>query len=177
MSWSATIEDAIRSWVATGTGLTVIWADQNGPRPAAPFVALGRPTIRGQGIDWLDIEENPGGDPGEDQTFTARGPRTVEITAQCFAADATGAAGAAVYLETLRSKARLPSQRATLHAVKTALAMFGPVQSSAEVTNSADIEPRAIATLTFHTTASASELGTWIETADITGTANHSSGS
>ncbi len=39
MNWGA-IQNAIASWAATATGLTVRWAGQNAPRPAYPFVVL-----------------------------------------------------------------------------------------------------------------------------------------
>lgn len=55
MQWS-TIEDAIHDWIAAGSGLAndhVIWADQGGPRPVGPYIAM-RLSVMQRGRDWLD---------------------------------------------------------------------------------------------------------------------------
>ncbi len=55
---NATMEDAIADWVAGASGLTVWWEGQDGPRPAAPYIALLL-HVEPTGPDWSDKVDNP----------------------------------------------------------------------------------------------------------------------
>ena len=55
------IEDAIQSWVTSGSGLpstNVIWSDQQGPRPPAPYISMRLSEEDQDGLDWYDTEDN-----------------------------------------------------------------------------------------------------------------------
>lgn len=55
-----TIEDAIQSWIVTGSGLAsdhVIWAAQGAPRPVGEFIDM-RLFVAMRGRDWLDRIDN-----------------------------------------------------------------------------------------------------------------------
>lgn len=51
MDWT-TIQNAIQAWMASGTGLACIWAEQGAPQPAYPFGTLK--TISGPGAYGMD---------------------------------------------------------------------------------------------------------------------------
>lgn len=56
------LENGIATWIRVGSGLAVgkvIWSDQQGPRPQAPYVSMLIRNDDGRGMDWLDTEDNP----------------------------------------------------------------------------------------------------------------------
>ena len=60
IAW-ATVEDALFTWLTTSTGLAagqVIWADQDGPRPDAPYISMTALALVRFGRDWLNVEDN-----------------------------------------------------------------------------------------------------------------------
>lgn len=57
-----TVQNALQAWVSASTGIPssrVIWSQQNGPRPAAPYITLRLNNIRRIGQDWLQAVDNP----------------------------------------------------------------------------------------------------------------------
>lgn len=165
VSWTD-IEDALRAWVLSASGLEddhVIWSQQGGPRPSAPFIALQTFTMKNIGQDWVDIEDAAEGEV----EMKARGVREVTLVAQCFSEDATGAAAAAMLLNQVVSAARLPSNVAALNAAGVGLARFEPVQTISGVIGSTDWEPRATVSVRFFITSELSEPGTYIRSVQL----------
>jgi len=60
MNWPA-IENAINAWIAAGagSGVTVIWGGQGGPRPAVPFISCLVTSMAVVGRDWVSYEDDP----------------------------------------------------------------------------------------------------------------------
>lgn len=61
VAWNSTVESAIHAWVVAGSGLAasqVIWAGQNGPRPAAPMIEMRCLVVGKSSQDWLDTDDN-----------------------------------------------------------------------------------------------------------------------
>lgn len=61
MSWT-TLQDGVRQWIvalldAAGYDCPVIWADQNGPRPALPYVTLNIIAAPRDGRDEQDMSD------------------------------------------------------------------------------------------------------------------------
>ncbi len=56
---NSTIEDAISTWVAAASGLTVYWEGQDAPRPAAPYISMLLATVDHLGEDWQKTSDNP----------------------------------------------------------------------------------------------------------------------
>lgn len=54
-----TIETAIAAWVATGSGATVVWEAQQGPRPPGAYVSMRLGGVEAVGRDWLTTEAVP----------------------------------------------------------------------------------------------------------------------
>ena len=55
---STNIEKAIQAWVSK-SGITTIWSQQPGPRPATPYISMLIMDDTGVGDDWYDTEDNP----------------------------------------------------------------------------------------------------------------------
>lgn len=63
------LENALQAWATTGSALAstkVIWAQQDAPRPAAPYIALRVVRLRQIGQDWYDAIDNTLSLPDDD---------------------------------------------------------------------------------------------------------------
>ncbi len=56
IAWT-TVETALKVWIDGAGGVTAIWSQQNGPRPAVPYVAMTLDVAQ-RGRDWVDGEDN-----------------------------------------------------------------------------------------------------------------------
>jgi hypothetical protein len=255
-----TLENAIATWVEGAGGVPTFWAEQDGERPATPYVELVL-VIEPTGSDWSARTENPlvfadkpvtgastvtnrltvvahglatgdgpvrpknvGGAPaaplatgtdywvirddadhlrlatslyranagtavalidagtgtntiastadtrtrGAEVLEHSRGLRRCHLTLQCFAAAATGVAGAKGILSTVQAKATLPTYRAALRTGGASVPSFGSVQGSGKAMNSAHFEPRAILECTFFAAQDVTEPGTYVEFVQVT---------
>jgi hypothetical protein len=167
MDWT-TVENAIATWVATG-GATM-WSDDDGPRPATPFVRMSIDGLLRRGVDAVTVEDAATPTAGAEIEHKVRGPRKLVLTLQCFATSPTGTGRAIAILETIIASARLPTVRAALTAAKLGLGPVGAVKSMGGVINTANFEPRATVEIHLHTVAEQSEFGTYIETVESEGT-------
>lgn len=80
IAWG-TVQDALASWVLTGSGLAadrLIWAGQNTQRLTAPFISMRITSVRRLGFDALMAEDNPL--TVADKTIASVNPATDEIT-------------------------------------------------------------------------------------------------
>lgn len=81
LQWS-TIELAIQAWITAGSGLpssSVVWAQQNAPRPVAPFISMRLTVLEHQGRDWLDRADNIVIVPTQAITAVSTGADTLTI--------------------------------------------------------------------------------------------------
>ena len=164
ISWT-TIENAIRAWVISGTGLTsaqVIFANQGEEAPEGQYAAIYL-TESSNGQPWLVNEYDEDGDPGEEITHYARNVSTVEVQIQIFGGAATGPTSGAALLNQLKGKTRLPTIHAALKLGGWAPATFDATQNISGVLGGSIFEPRASMTCRGSAGAEASELGTYIE--------------
>ena len=117
--WS-TVEDALRVWIKTATGLDdahVIWAEQTGPRPAGTFATLRLGDIIPVGLaddvqDSTDLLAPAGGEI----TFTAVGTREFRVSVQCFTAATVDDTTARNLLSKAQTALSLPTRRDALAA-------------------------------------------------------------
>ena len=103
MTTRAAIESAALTWVAAATGATVIFTDQNKPRPATPYLAIKVSGPIAVGHDETRGLTDPGAPAYAEQTY--RGDREVSVSVQAFGAgamDLARAAARALVTETTR---------------------------------------------------------------------------
>lgn len=157
MNWDA-IENAIAQWVGEATTLSVIWSQQEGPRPEGAFVEMALMDIQTLGQDWLQAAEVDGAG-----VHYVRGTRMATLRLQCFAGDAIGAGRPSARLQNVIAAARFPARHDALNASGVAIASFEPVQSLDGVVGVTDFEPRAILDIRLHLAEEVSAAGDLIE--------------
>lgn len=97
----------------------------------------------------------------------ARGPRTLNISIQCYGNAESGAIGAnspMAILNKLTSKIHFPSVHSILTAAGLSIALFDTPQNISGLLDPAIFEPRAVVNARFHIANEESETGTYIET-------------
>lgn len=169
INW-ATIENALHAWVVAGSGLPaekVIWAQQDAPRPAPPFIAMRLRNPQRIGQDWLDVVD-AGVTPGQEIQIKSRGTRTMTLSLQAFSAASTGINAAVMQLDAVRSVSNLPTVRDALNTAGLGLGPFEGVQSLDGVLSESVFEPRATMGALLFLSSEVSEFATYIETAEIT---------
>lgn len=105
MTTTANIEAAVYTWVSVATGATVIFVDQNKPRPATPYLTVRVGTVTSFGHDERRGMTDPGAPELAEQTY--RGDREVTVSIQAFgtgAMDLARAAARALGTETTRAQ-------------------------------------------------------------------------
>lgn len=169
-NWTA-IEDALRAWAKAGTALTdakVIWSEQTGARPAAPFVTLRiGDVIPLSSVDEVEELTDLDADPGEEVELRAGGFREFTLSLQAFAATVTGANTAREYLTKAQTALALPSVRAALFAAGIAPFDTGTVQTVNAVVGT-KFEARAVLEVRFYVHDTVSEYTGFIEEVEST---------
>ena len=168
MTWSAVLE-ALRVWVATASGTTTIFWQQEGARPASPYITI-RVTLRRTGQDWLDVEDAVAPVEGAEIVHYARGTRELAVTLQAYGGSAVGASAPAALLDLVQAKAILPTARDALNAAGIGLGTFGPIQVVDILRNGDVLEPRAVMEVRGFVASEVFETGTFIETVEAEGT-------
>lgn len=165
IAWTA-IENALHAWLCAATGLaatSVIWADQGGPQPAAPYIALKITDTRAVGREWLVRDDAPDPVQGAELRVRARGHRTARLEMQCFGA-LKSARAAAILLED--ALAALPLHTADIDAAGCGLGQSTPVQML-EGRRGSLLEPRAICELALHVGSEMEARTSYIERAQV----------
>jgi hypothetical protein len=166
-----TVEDAIHAWVTAGSGLDaskVIWSQQGGERPKAPYISLRIRSIRQIGQDWLKIQDATAPvTAGSEIKHLAQGQREVGLSLQCFASTAQSGMAAASLLESARASARLPTIHQALSDAGVGILQSEPVQSIDGFLGDSQFEPRAVLELRLMLASEVSEFSTYIETVEI----------
>lgn len=165
MDWP-TVQKGIQDWVEGG-GVTAIWADQGGPRPSTPYISMQPYQLVVHGQDWDKVEINEGGDPGEEVIHRVRGPRELFVRLTCFAAVAVGATMPLAILNTVKTRRRLPSVKSLLQTAGCGVARFSTAVAVPGIIGT-KFEPRATMDVAIFLMEELTELGTLIETLEIT---------
>lgn len=172
----AQIENAIHAWVVAATGLNaakIIWRNQNGPRPARPFVVLSLGGVREVATPWTRNVDTPFVAPaeappqGQEITYTVRGVERLRVTFEAYTDVTTGAGSAVDYLRLIRGKLALPSVRGPLWTAGVGVAAFGDVTVLDFLENQAQQLGRAQMDCGVYVATEFTETGTFIETADF----------
>jgi hypothetical protein len=123
------IENAVRAWLAASTGATVIFADQDGPQPALPYltVRIDGPRREG-GRDELRETTSPGNPDGQEIEQASYGPRELTVRCQAFTASTAGGGAARELLQIAQSALGLPAALDGLAAAGLAVIDEGAVQ-------------------------------------------------
>lgn len=115
----ATYEGALREWVLEASGLaagSIIFAEQDGPRPTAPFAVIRVGDIHALGaVDTNDSTYDPYAPEGEEMVETTRGQREVTVTVQAFTASAIGGGSARALLSKVQTALNSRAIRDVLH--------------------------------------------------------------
>lgn len=140
----------IRSLLTQATAVPIIFAHQNAPRPARPYIAVSivSQTMTPHVLGEIDDDGN--------QEIAAHRISTVEL--QCFADDPLSILDALLL--------RLHGDVARAGAAELDIAVMGPgtLQSMPVVRDGAFIEPRAIAEITIGSTSRTQEQTSFVET-------------
>ncbi len=168
IAWQA-IHSAIRAWVvAAAPGWSVIWSQQGGDRPVAPYIALRLREVRQVGQDWIDVVDAASPAPGAEIEHRVRGQRVVLLGIQAFAGAATGVHAPAAVLDAIRTAARLPSVHSELDAAGVGVLGFGAAQSIDGLVGATVFEPRGVMDARLMIVSEVSEFSTYIERVEVT---------
>jgi hypothetical protein len=161
----ASLEDAIRVWLTTGSGLAagqVYLLDQD-LRRTETTARIGFRLGDGRALEGtpeLQTDYNAGRPAGQEVQYTAHTPRELVVSVQAFApVPADGASSispARNLLEDCRAALGLPSVRDALNAAGLGVMDAGNVQRIPKVTG-ATFEDRAVLDVRFNLTVTATE--------------------
>ncbi len=168
MAW-ATIEDGLRAWVKTASGLAdsqVIWADQAGARPAGAYITLQLGPIVALGAcDEVETHYDEDADAGEEIELRVNGRRSFAVSIQAFTPSVTGASTARALLSTVQTALGLPSVRTALAAAGVTPFESGPVNYVPALVGTL-FEGRATLEAQFYTRETVSEYLGYIDTVE-----------
>lgn len=156
----AVLEDAIWTWVHTGSGLAadhVIWSDR-GPIPAGTYIELRLKGSKRVSSDWLLSERT------NDNRIIhhARGTRNPTLELTCFAGATVGSNRCEAILDRVLTSYSLPTVAAVLKAGQVGVGTIGPIRT-VDGMRGQMFDPRAIVEVTLHTMTDVSEEGHSIE--------------
>ena len=169
IAWVA-LEKAIQDFVVTTSGLggaSVIWADQNGPRPDAPYIDMEL-VLERIGRDWIDVDDAAAPSSGAEIDLKVRGQRRLSIRLRCFGATSVGVTSPKAILNDVVSKSLVPSVQDALVLAEIGMAEFSQIQNVTGVLNSTKLEPRAMLDITAFVASEVSETGTYVSDVDVT---------
>lgn len=167
LDWS-TFQKALQDAVVAASGLAdgkVIWARQNGTRPAAPYVTLNLSPMQTLGIDGTRHTYDSGGVAGSEITLSHGGMREFGLTLTAFG-DGLGDGAAVAILETVRSALNKLSIREALEAANISFFDFGSVLDLTQVVD-AGFEGRATVQFRGYTTQEVTETLGYIQTVEV----------
>lgn len=168
MSW-ATIQNGLQAWVKSATGFDdahVIWADQSGPRPDAPFIDLRIGTTIPLGaIDELSDNTDLTRDPGSEVELRATCVQEFHLTVRCFTAATLDDSAATALLGRARLALTLPSIRDALETAGVTIFDRGEVQN-VSVLKDVKFEGRAMLDVGCYTLEAVSEFVGYIDEVD-----------
>lgn len=156
-----TPEQAIYQLISTAAGpVPVVFADENGPRPAKPYIALRvNPASR------LPVHRGPVDGQGE-QPVSAH--RSAQVELQCFGAGCLNALDAVGQRLNMQTALDLAEQ------LDLAVTAVGQLQQVPVLRDATTYEPRAVLELTIGYTLTLADTVGVIEEVNITGTTSGS---
>lgn len=92
------IDTLLHTWTVTYTGITVIWSNDNGPKPDLPYIALRRSSLVPIGEEYLSKPDSNG-------KAKISGNRDLVVFYQCFGSNAMG------ILENLWTTRQIPTSQ------------------------------------------------------------------
>lgn len=166
-------EKAIQDAVVLASGGTladgkVIWARQDGTRPAAPYATLDLVSFRVVGQDAQRHDYDAEGEPGAEIVLAHGGMREFSLAVTVFYGT-LGSAGAVALADVIRTGLVKVAVREVLDAANVSIFDFGQVTNLAQVVNTV-YEGRAVLELRGYTTQELEERIGYIASAEITGT-------
>ncbi len=173
LDWTI-IENALHDWVSVATGLAadaVIWVEQLPPRHARPFETLKLIGLTPDARHELIPTHDPTAPAGAEITLTAAGYRKLGVSVQIYSAAVTGSDTARALLTKAQAQLALPTVQ---DALRTAGVTFSSEPGITDLSALLDtgFESRAAMTLELDVVDdSASETTTYIESADVEGSA------
>jgi hypothetical protein len=98
--------------------------------------------------------------------YAVRGTRTACLWLQCFG-EAVGDQNVIAILDRVRAGAKLPSVKQALNTAGIGVGSSDPTRFLGRSINRANFEPRGILEIYLHLSSEISELGTFIQTAEL----------
>lgn len=166
IAWTA-VENALFNWVVAASGLAaakVIWSDEGGPRPDAPYIALSLDEVLSVGQDWRVYDDAPDPVAGAELRVRTRGQRTAELQIQYFAALKSGRDALRKLTDVV---AALPLHEYAIDVAGCGIAGADAVQV-VRGNRGATLEPRAVTTISLHLAAELEARETYVERTQIT---------
>jgi hypothetical protein len=172
-NWTA-IEDALIAWVKGATGLpdgSVIWDDQRGERPAAPFATLHLDGDVTPGVfDEASHRVNPDAPPtspgvpgeGDELIFETVAQGEFTCTVHVFAAATNGASSARVLTNRVRNALSIEPQVEAFDVLGIAIIDRGTVRNLTALLDT-EFESRASVDVRFRVADGTTATGTFIE--------------
>lgn len=168
----ATIEPAINAFLVGTSGLAasnVFWGQQGAPRVSPPYIVFTLISLDEMGDDSRYISDNPTPSAGAEILYNVAGWRKAILTIEITGVTPLGANSPKAIMDTLKTRAKLPSLRDALVAARVGLGVFAPTTLLPSVVG-AVTEPRALSSATLFVVSETSETGTYVETAQGDGT-------
>lgn len=116
MSWQDCMDACQQAWAAAAQldPRMVVWAWQNTPQPATPYVKLSMPSIETLGIDWITRTFDASRPAGQEYKIEVSGNREVPIEMQVFTDSTADGLSAQFLAEQIKTSLQLPTIRAIL---------------------------------------------------------------
>lgn len=170
----ASVEDAIHAWVVNTSGFAadkVIWEGQDSTRPTVDFITLklGADVPMGS-CDVLTESTDLTAPAGQEITTTVIGWRRLPCTVQVFARALTGDSTARAVLARVRTGLSLPGVSGALNAAGLGVVDRGSVQYVPALFAPSRFESRAVLSVSFSRTETASEKTGYIDEVEAEGT-------
>jgi hypothetical protein len=124
------VENALHAWVVYATGLgasSVIWANQDGPRPDRPFAVLKIADVADVGKPWVNRSTTNAAKPNPNLVYAARTQKRFRFEVDVVTNSVTGETSARALLQLVRTRQALPYVQALLQAIPLGVSEFGPI--------------------------------------------------
>jgi hypothetical protein len=164
------IEDALRAWVKTASGLDdahVIWGWQGGPRPSGTHIDLRIGPRVPVGLDSHDWNYDAARPPGQEIEHRVTGLRELTLSVQCYSSEVSGNASAPAILAAVQTRMRLPSIHDALSSAGLSCFDNGQVMHVPQLVD-ADWESRAVLETRWYYRELETEMGGYIASVEIT---------
>lgn len=163
------IEDALTAWVRTASGLAdgkVIFAEQDVPEPALPYVTVRIGPVLPVGQDELSTTTDLGRAAGQEIEMKVTGVREFSVSIQSHTDQTTGAGTSRETLAKIQTSLKLPTVRDGLNAVGLSPFDIGQIQNVSLLVQT-KFEHRSILEVRFYSNETLSEYTGYINTVSL----------